>query len=150
MYKQINIPEQYWLKVENFDIYKFTDDDFRSLHTSPNILLNDFRRCYPNFDIIKNKAMRIKYKKIKRIDTPVIKKNNLPPINKKKSLKEIIDYSCPSIDILNKIIPKKYSKDKDINKANSCAKSAIWGICTGLVLGIISVIFVWGFVLSLI
>ena len=124
MYKQINIPEKYWLKIEYFDIYKFTQDDFRLLQTSPNILLDDFRRCYSNFDILKNKALKNRYKKFKKIDTPTIKKNNIPPINKsyienkKITLKEKIDYSCPSIDILNKIIPKKYSKDKDRNKDN--------------------------------
>lgn len=123
MYKQINIPEKYWLKIEYFDIYKFTQDDFRLLQTSPNILLDDFRRCYSNFDILKNNALKTRYKKFKKIDTPT-KKNNLPPINKsyienkKNIIKEKIDYSCPSIDILNKIIPKKYSKDKDRNKDN--------------------------------
>lgn len=124
MYKQINIPEKYWLKIEYFDIYKFTQDDFRLLQTSPNILLDDFRRCYSNFDILKNNALKTRYKKLKKIDTPTIKKNNLSPINKsyienkKNIIKEKIDYSCPSINILNKIIPKKYSKDKDRNKDN--------------------------------
>ena len=124
MYKQINIPEKYWLKVEYFDIYKFKQDDFRLLQTSPNILLDDFRRCYSNFDILKNNALKTRYKKLKKIDTPTIKKNNLPPIsksyieNKKNIIKEKIDYSCSSIDILNKILPKKSSKDKDREKDN--------------------------------
>ena len=126
MYKQINIPEKYWLKIEYFDIYKFTQDDFKLLQTSPNILLDDFRRCYSNFDILKNNALKTRYKKIKKIDTPTIKKNNIPPIyksyieNKKNTLKEKIDYSCSSLDILNKIIPKKFTKDidNDRNKDN--------------------------------
>lgn len=58
----------------------------------------------------------------------------------------IISFLIPMVGLILYLT----EKDKDINKANSCAKSAIWGICTGLVLGIISVIFVWGFVLSLI
>lgn len=124
MYKQINIPEKYWLKIEYFDIYKFTQDDFTLLQTSPNILLDDFRRYYSDFDIIKNNALKLRYKKIKKIDTPTIKKNNTPHVNKlcieheKYTFKEKIEYSCFSLNILNKVIPKKFSKDEDRNKDN--------------------------------
>lgn len=116
MNNQIDIPEKYWLKVENFDIYKFTDDDFRLLSISPNILLDDFKNFFPDFEIKKNSVLKRKNKKYKKIDTPIIKKNNLPPINKpyiineKKSLKEKIDYSGP-LDIINKILPNKFKKE---------------------------------------
>ena len=46
----ISIPENYWLKVEKFNIYSWDIHDVRLIYTMPNVLIQDFYNTFPDFD----------------------------------------------------------------------------------------------------
>ena len=45
----MNIPKQYWLHIDHFDIHSFTYEDVIALQSSPECLLQDFRKN-PEFE----------------------------------------------------------------------------------------------------
>lgn len=123
----ISVPEEYWLKVEKFNIYNWGIDEVRVIHTMPNVLIQDFYDTFYDFDkvceeIFKRHKEGKPIKKAK-VHTPYIKKdtpnlikaistdisNNIS--NKKPpKYKETINYT-QNLDVFQKIIPKKYRKD---------------------------------------
>ena len=40
----ISIPKKYWLHIDHFDIHSFTYEDVIALQSSPECLLQDFRK----------------------------------------------------------------------------------------------------------
>ena len=71
----INIPEKYWLKVDNFDIENFCYEDFRILELLSSELIKDFKKYHKNYDIIKEKKKNkiVKKNPIFKIKSPFVK-----------------------------------------------------------------------------
>jgi hypothetical protein len=63
----LNIPEKYWLKIENFNINTFSYDDFRIIELLSNDLIIDFKKVHKNYDIIKEEKRKNYIKENKKI-----------------------------------------------------------------------------------
>ena len=132
----ISIPENYWLKVEKFNIYSWDIHDVRLIYTMPDVLIQDFYNTFPDFDNVceeivkRHKEYKPKHKA--RVHTPYVKKET--PIlvratstdtsndisNKKPpKYKDTIQYT-QNLDIFQKIIPKKYRKETNTSLPNPC------------------------------
>jgi len=67
MAKQIIIPKEYWLDVNNFDYTTFDYDDIRCIYNSPRSLIDDFEKVngFKQYVKITIKEYKIKIKKRK-------------------------------------------------------------------------------------
>jgi hypothetical protein len=110
----INIPEEYWLNVNNFDINDFNYRDLRDIFDGPNILIDDFK-LIPEFNdkvieinkITKEKKEKLEQDKMKHFkelkESTYIKREEIPkygelnPIPPPESLKTTNILKLPSI-----------------------------------------------------
>ena len=81
----ISIPKKYWLHIDHFDIHSFTYEDVIALQSSPECLLQDFRKN-PEFEPTCRAILRAHKPSRRSIRNPFATKINHKPIQKCKQI----------------------------------------------------------------
>ena len=81
----ISIPKQYWLHIDHFDIHSFTYEDVIALQSSPECLLQDFRKN-PEFEPTCQAILRAHKTSRRSLRNPFATKIYKKPIQKCKQI----------------------------------------------------------------
>ena len=133
----INIPEKYWLKVDNFDIETFCYEDFRILELLSSELIKDFKKYHKNYDDIKEKKKN-KNKIIKKKNpifeskTPFIKQDNSSFVFIDTPNTPIIVNKSPQPVIIDIVSSPEYNKNIDNYMNMECIKASICSFTNNL------------------